>query len=77
VIESIVEGAARSGSLVREIAQAMLQGLTRSCFRSGDSYTIEQMHGMPDYLLRDLGLHRSEIEGVVRGVGPRDRRCTH
>lgn len=62
---------ARLFALTRSILAAMRDGLARVLITPDDAWTVQQMRGMPDYLLRDVGLHRSEIEGVVRGMEPR------
>ncbi len=60
-------------SLVREVFAAMMDGLACMGARHAEAKAAAHMKRLPDHVLYDLGIHRSEIEAVVRGLNPRSR----
>jgi uncharacterized protein YjiS (DUF1127 family) len=57
-------------SLVRDVFAAVKDTLMRIGDRYAEAKAVAHMRDLPDHVLRDLGLHRSEIEAVVRGARP-------
>ena len=47
--------------LIRGIAETLRR-------RSNMNDTVRELHKLRDYELRDIGIHRSQIEGVARGI---------
>jgi uncharacterized protein YjiS (DUF1127 family) len=52
----------------------MIEVLNRISSRIKARSTERQLHALPDYILKDIGLTRSEIAYVARGSKPLDQR---
>lgn len=63
-------GTGANGTGVNGRNRSLLWLLLREYRRRKDAETLR---GLPDYLLKDMGIYRCEIDAVVRGEYPRGR----
>jgi uncharacterized protein YjiS (DUF1127 family) len=64
---SLLDALAAALAAARDKARAWLEAYAQARARA---VVARELHRMSDHLLRDIGLHRSQIETAVRGERP-------
>lgn len=58
------------GSVLNRCIRSLQAGWTR---RRDMARTVRALHAMPDFALRDIGIHRSDIGGISKLTRFKDR----